>query len=245
MLVHLVLLASAIVLASSSGAAVNPPPTTSFWTWPNIINAGVACGTLGVTVLALWGKWLEYHIFGPKLTLSLFDPSGHPTVSRETRDGTIVGQHSSRYYHLQIRNKRKWALAKNVRVLLTDCKTPVADGSFSSILRGGPLQLAWQYHAVKPSFYRDIGPVSERCDVACLEQNPTSKRHEFRITCLFWPNDFEPTLREKGSLVISVKAAAVNGESPPLHLRIDWNGKYSETTADMAKNLIICEVKPA
>ena len=112
-----------------------------------IIQAIAAIGTLLIAILALWGGWIKFKFFGPKLAISLYHTEGDLTY---ITDGT-----PGRYYKLRVSNRRKWAPAKNVRVMLKKVFKPAADGAWSIQPFSGPLQMTWQWF---PPQYQTIGP---------------------------------------------------------------------------------------
>jgi len=64
-----------------------------------IIQALAAIGVLLIAILALWGGWIKYKFFGPKLDVSLYNTEGDLTY---ITDGT-----PGRYYKFLVNNKRK------------------------------------------------------------------------------------------------------------------------------------------
>jgi len=195
--------------------------------WELLIQGAVAVGTVAVAILAIWGEWVREKLAGAKLQVSLHDPEGELI---DVSDGT-----PSRYYHLKVRNGRRWAPAKNVRVLLTKINKSAADGSFQGVALSGPLQLTWQYpnfHSLFPT----IGP-DDICDLGYLQ-----KERFFKLSPYFFPNNFQGFLETPGKMRVEVIAVADNAESNPLLIEIAWDGQWSDDTIQMSKHLVIKEV---
>ena len=186
----------------------------------------MAVGTVAVAILAIWGDWVRERLAGPKLLLSLHDPEGEPI---NVSDGT-----PSRYYHLKVCNGRRWALGRNVRVLLTKINKPAADGAFQGVAHSGPLQLTWQYPHFHPLF-PTIGP-DDICDLGDLQ-----KGRCFKLSLHFFPNNFQGVLKEPGKMRVEIIAAADNAESKPLLIESAWDGQWSDDTNQMSKHLVIKE----
>ena len=164
---------------------------------------------------------------GPKLEVTLHDPEGEPISGG---DGT-----PARFYHLKIRNKRRWAPAHNVRVLLTKVNKPAADGSFPMAALSGPLQLTWQFPQFHPLF-PTIGP-NDICDLGNLQRG-----RAFTLSPYLTPNNFQGSLPAAGKMRVEVIAAADNAESSPLLVEIAWDGQWSDDTGTMSKHLVVKQV---
>lgn len=192
-----------------------------------IIQGAAAIGTIAVAIMAIWGEWVRGKVAGPKLQLSLHDPEGEPLT---LTDGT-----PARFYHLKVQNNRRWAAAKEVRVVLTKLNKPAADGSFPSAPLSGPLQLTWQhsqFHYVTSTIGRD-----DICDLGFLRRGLG-----FSLSPYVLANNFDGHLTTAGKMRAEVIAVADNGESSPLLIEIAWDGQWSEDTKEMSKHLVIKEV---
>ncbi len=194
---------------------------------------GVALGTIAVAIAAIWGDKLRDVFCAPRLIVSLLNPRGQPV--------STTGDYPTRYYHLQVRNERRWALAKNVRVLLTDLSRPVPGGAYQRTSQSGPLALSWQHLSYKGMFL-NIAHVAETCDLGHVEKQP-DVGPLFRLECFPWPNDFEGTLdKSGGDLRVHVLAVADNAVSEPLIVDIHWDGEWHDSEDEMSKHLIVSAV---
>ena len=197
------------------------------------IQLAVAVGTLVVAVVAIWGKRIEFLLgLGPKLILTLHDPQGElMPVSFSDGRSTLA-----RYYHLRVTNKHRWAQGNNVRVVITDLARPAADGRFVSQPLSGPLQLMWRFANFHP-LYSTVGPY-DICDLGHLQRG-----EKFMLTPLFSPSNFTTTVEANQKMRVEVKAIADNAESEPLCIEVSWDGQWSDDTLEMAKHLVVKEVK--
>jgi hypothetical protein len=81
--------------------------------------AFIALGTVVVAILAIWGERIRALIAGPNLEFKLHNPRGNLTERQNGR--------RTLYYHIKIENKRRWALARRVRVLLVGIAKRASD----------------------------------------------------------------------------------------------------------------------
>ena len=200
---------------------------TTYEIWNLIIQAAVGMGTLLVAALAIWGNLVRSWWSGPKLEISLLNPLGELTY---LTNGTPV-----RYYHLKVKNIRKWSPAQNVRVVLTKVFQPAADGSWVDRSFSGPLQLTWQFpqfHVQFPS----IGP-DDVSDLGCIP-----KGQRFSLTPYVIPNGFNGFVEANQSIRVEVTAVANNGQSKSLLIEIAWNGYWRDEAAEMRRHLVVKEV---
>jgi hypothetical protein len=113
---------------------------------------------------------------------------------------------------------------------------PAADGQFAIKPQSGPLQLKWQFAALRP-MQLTVGP-EETCDLGHLANGNC-----FRLELFVWPNSFAETVTANQRMRVELKAVADNAESPPLCVEISWDGIWSDDTPEMAKHLVLRKVK--
>ncbi len=190
-----------------------------------VVQALVAIGTIAVAISAIWGNFIRNKFYGPELSIKLLDNLGDLT---KTRDGV-----AGRYFKFKVENNRKWAPAKNVRVLLLRLYKPAADGKYAESAFSGPIQITWQWSSFQ---YQNIGPESI-CTFGYL-----IKGSNFELSTYVKPNNLERLIRANEKMIIVVKAVSDNAESNTLKVEISWNGKWSDGETEMSKNLVIKEV---
>lgn len=187
----------------------------------------VAFGTIVVAIIAIWGDFLRSVFAAPKLKISLFDKEGEPT---QYSDGRNV-----RYYHLLIKNIRKWAPAKNVLVHVVSLEKPNPDGEWQKAMYSGHVPLVWQFGDYYPG-YPSIG--RERiCDLGRITENGV-----FELKTLFRPNNFDGSVRRNQKIRVHLQAVSDNGHSNMLILEIAWDGNWSLEAKEMANHLVIKEL---
>ncbi len=192
--------------------------------WSIVIQALGTVATILVAILAIWGEYVRSRFAGPRLSLTLHDPEGE-AIARSSGEMT-------RYYHLKVSNRRRWAPARNVRVVLTSIIKPAADGTLPARRLSGPLQLTWQFPQIHPQ-YPTIGP-DDICDLGCLVRGKG-----FELTPYVIPNNFEGHLDQPGRMLVEVQAVADNAESKSLTIEVAWDGKWSDDTAEMRRHLVV------
>jgi len=164
--------------------------------------------------------------------VTLLNPDGE----RTTWTGPGIMPKPTRFYHLRIRNARRWAPARNARVVLTGLARTSADQSFATLPLSGPLQLQWQFAQSSPQ-YPVIGP-DHTCDLGHLESDSG-----FSLSTYVTPNNFQGIIRGDQRMRVEIRGLADNGESEPLLLEIAWDGGWSDDTVEMRRHLIVKTVK--
>jgi len=201
------------------------------WGWYIGVEIAGVLATLLLAVIAIWGPAIKACLLAPKLELFLHDPEGD-RIDMRAADGTTV---PSRWYHLRLTNKRRFAVAHNARVVVTAISRPAADHSMELQRRSGPIQLVWQHGRLLPQ-YLTLGP-DRICDLGRLE-----KDNAFRLELMLVPNNADPCVRKGEEMWVEVVGQADETETKPLLLSITWDGTWSEDTSDMKKHLVVKRV---
>ena len=199
---------------------------TTYKIWSLIVQGLVGVGTLLLAAVAIWGNLFRSWLSGPKLRVSLHDPTGELITLKDGR--------RARYYHLRVTSHRNWAPAHNVRLLLTKIFQPAADGRLVDRSFSGPLQLTWQFPEFHPRF-SFIGP-DDICDLGSI-----IKGERFAITPYVVPNNFTGYVGSNQRIQVEVVAVADNGQSQPIRLEIAWDGTWSDETEEMGRHLVVKE----
>lgn len=195
-----------------------------------IIQGLVAFGTLLVAITAIWGEYLRHLLAGPKLEIILENPRG-----------LIAGQGSNKrviLYQLKIINKRRWVVAKNVRILCTAISKKRPDASFTNEPMLFPIPLTWapsEFTSVESTFASE-----DLCDLG----NVVEGGGNFRLAARWWPNNYPGFLQANDAMRVRLCISGYNFKSKiPFDIEISWNGKWSDNLEEMAKHLIIKVVK--
>lgn len=199
-----------------------------------VIQIAVAVGTVAVAILAIWGDQVR-HIFGlgPRLHVSLDDPEGESIAIAEGGGRSTP----ARYFHIRVRNSHRWSQATNVRVVVVSLSRPAADGTLAPQPLSGPLQLMWRFSSFHPN-YSSVGP-EDIADLGYLK-----KGSPFTLTPFVTPANFKGSLSRNERLQVVVQAVADNAESKPIAVAVSWDGEWSDDTSEMAKHLVLKQVKP-
>lgn len=197
------------------------------------IQLAVAIGTIAVAVLAIWGERIRLLLgLGPELSLTLLDPQGE-LINMASEGGSAT---PTRYYHLRVTNKHRWAQATNVRIVITALARPVADGTLANQPLSGPLQLMWRFSNFHPLF-SIVGP-DDICDLGFV-----ARGGRFTLTPYVVPNNFRSVLEPNQRMQVEVRAIADNAESKPLCVDISWDGTWADGALEMAKHLVVKQVE--
>ncbi|MGD0382315.1 MAG: hypothetical protein ABSA77_02260 [Thermoguttaceae bacterium] len=188
-----------------------------------IIQAFVAIGTIAVVIVAIWGELLRP---GPKLEIIL-----------ENTKGVIHG--CSIHYQLKIINKRTRITAKNVQVHCTAIAKKRPDGSFSDEQMLYSLPLNWapaECTGLETTF------VSENlCDLGHVSE--VSK--QFMLAArYFWTDKYPGIIHANEAMRVRLHILSHNFKSKkPFDIEISWDGVWLNNLEEMAKHLIIKQVK--
>ncbi|MBI5291053.1 MAG: hypothetical protein HY872_04145 [Chloroflexi bacterium] len=191
-----------------------------------ILEGLVAIGTIAVAILAIWGDWFRDKFAAPKLVLQLRDTKGNLT-SQQDGQGVI-------YYHLIVQNKRSWAVARGVQVMLEGVWRRAADGSFKADTLAAELPLTWAFPQFSP-----LNPsVSDRkiCDFGCLAE----KDRLFKPSLYFYPNNFTGFVGANQAVRYSIRVVAENFNSgKAIVVEVSWDGLWSSDMAEMERHLVV------
>src|SRR4051812_15259495 len=102
-----------------------------------------AVGTIAVAVLAIWGDQLKAILVPHRLQLLPHNLRGQPT---KFQNGKRVI-----YYHLQVKNGRRFRTAHKVRVMLVGYARRGPSGEYREIPMLVPFQLAWAPQGITPT----------------------------------------------------------------------------------------------
>jgi len=197
-----------------------------------IFTALTALGTLAVALAAIWGDWLRSWLAAPHVVIQSHIP---PATLTRFNDGRRVI-----YYHLKATNTRRWAAARNCRVMLTAIYLLGPDQRFRAAPIPVPPQFVWAPAELTQividlsgEHVIDFGRIREGADR--FEPVLYSYAHDFKG--MLGPNE-----------AIRYELQAFSGGSPlgPSAIyEVSWNGHWSDNLDTMANNLTIAEVKAA
>src|SRR5258708_13150762 len=93
-----------------------------------IFQALIALGTFLAVMVALFGDWIKGRWFRPRLELVLERPRGVPQKTAIVSPDGSVRHVDARYYHLKVRNRKRWPIATHVQVHLLRIEEPRIGG---------------------------------------------------------------------------------------------------------------------
>jgi len=194
-----------------------------------ILNIFVAIGTVAVAILAIWGEWFRDKLVAPKLVIQLRDSKGHLT---NLQNGQKVI-----YYHLIVKNKRKWAIARGVQVMLEGVWLKAADGTFKAESLASELPLAWTW----PQFNPLAPNISDQknCDFGHLSESERVFIPELYII----PNNFRGYVAPNQAVRYSLRVKAENFTSGKTTVfEVSWDGNWSSDMVEMERHLVVKEI---
>jgi len=201
---------------------------TAYEWWTLAIRGAGVVASVIVAVLAVWGDFFRSRLAGPKLHVGLLNPDGERT--------SWTGNIPTRFYHLRVSNGRRWAPARNARVVVTKLARAAADQTFAVLPLSGPLQLTWQFPKTSPQ-YSVVGP-DHTCDLGYIRPD-----RDFTLSPYVTPNNFQGVVRAGDRMRVEIQAVADNAESEPLFLEIAWDGTWNDDTTEMRRHLVVKSVR--
>jgi hypothetical protein len=196
-----------------------------FW-WKWGVEFAVAVGTIGAVLAALFGHVFRAKVFPPKLTLQL--------IRRSELNYEGEEKIPTRYYHLRVVNSRRFAPAKEVRVVLLQVWEPGPDGRLQ-LTWDGDIPFSWRHQTVFP-LLRTIGPETY-ADLCCVK-----KGVGLRINLLIVPNNLRAMRSGASTLELALQARGIETESNILRVKVTWDGGWHDGEAEMARHLIVEEI---
>ncbi len=200
------------------------------------VSFGGMLGTWVIAALAIWGDRIRAALFKPTLKQVLLSSGGELT-KQSFKEGDRYYELDARYFHLRVTNA-SWTPAHDVQVLLTAVEKPAPDGSPERIYTGA-IPLVWRH----PQLYgvtRTVGSKTEAdADLFFLRAD------RLQLLLMLVPNNLDNTYQGETHIWVTTIARGVDGESAPLRLKIDWDGKWERGDAEIRQHLKIASVSVA
>lgn len=207
--------------------------------WMTAYTGLSALGTIAVAIMAIWGEWIRTTFVGPKLRISEFNFRGTVTdLNFFGPQQNLIGTSRAIYYHLEVRNLRSWAPAKDCRVMLRELYRKGSDGAFNPVRVVVPVQYVWTPSEWSPA-------LQTITDTAVFDFGRlTANSGMFEPTLYVTGGDFNGFIRGPGFIRYGLQIVAENAKPSPLQFfEVVWNGQWSENLDEMALNLRIREIE--
>jgi hypothetical protein len=173
-----------------------------FWLnwWVQLL---IGLSTLAAVLVALFGSWIRYKVYPPKLRIRLLSRDGEEADTQfqmpiDTGGGAIIYNGNvppipakSRWYHIHVSNDRRWAEATDVQVLLKRLEELDAAGQFK-VKWAGDIPLSWRnMHNLNAGVTKVIG-YPEDADLVALFSNGAKTTEPFlQLRPLIAPSPLE------------------------------------------------------
>jgi hypothetical protein len=194
---------------------------------PTWVAIAGAVGTWVIAIAAIWGEKIRSMLFKPDLRLDLKSPAGQFCT---LNDGT-----EARYYHLRATSSKAYPVPRDVWVVITAIDRVGPDGHPQRVF-SDEVPLGWCNRELHP-IRRTIGPKTQ-ADVDLL----FVREGVMKFMPLFPTTNFPATHSGETHLWVTAVAQGLDGESKPLHLKIDWDGKWERGDTEMARHLRVVPV---
>jgi len=209
--------------------------STQFW-WNWWVQLGVSLGTIAAALVALFGAAWRAKFFPPILRLALLRPDGEKTPVRldpPSATGAPSRMEDARFFHLSVKNERRWSPAHEVQVFLTRIESPGSDGSMT-IEWLGSLPMRWRHQEVFP-LTRVVGPTAE-CDLLGVVKGKFVELH-----ALIAPYNLQTRRPSPTHFIATFEARSSEANSPPLRIEVHWDGAWHDGDREMKRHFSIRE----
>jgi hypothetical protein len=184
--------------------------------------------SIAVVIIAVWGESIRAHFFKPALNLRIAKDCGEKELISLPGAAFV----EARYFRLIVTNAAAYPAAQDVEVLLTELDIRGPDGQPHSQFRGY-LPLSWQHQELY-SKTRTIGrSTAAAVDLLLLYPN------NLKLTPMISPFNLTATMAGVQHFWVTVVARGLNGESKPLRLQVDWDGKWEAGDTEIASHFKI------
>jgi uncharacterized membrane protein len=212
-------------------------PHWQFWTDQTVKGLGTLFTFLAVFV-ALFGSWLRYRIFPPRLSIGLSSTEGMEatvyTLDRATNEATPLTR--GLWYHVKVENDTRWQPVTGVHIFLRSIEAPDHSRAFKSIWQGYAA-LGWSHQGDKPE-PKTIGYPAE-CDLCHVIKDPL----EVRLSPLI-KGQVPDTFTTPFNFIFTLQARGVEADSLPRRFEISWNGKWSDDRTEMTRtNFVVKQLR--
>ena len=211
-------------------------PTLPPGFWPNwIVQLFIALGTVGAVIVALFGEFLRNWLMPPRLRLSVDSLEGVKTpvqLAWHDEGGNLQSRmEDGRYWHVRVRNERRWFAAHHVQVLLLQIEEPGPNGA-PQIKWAGEAPVLWENQEIYGAG-RAVGAAG-RVALCSVVGDKWLALHP-----LIMPLNMDAQRRAACVLTLTFQARGDEGDSPPLRVRVAWDGKWSDGAQEMRQHLTI------
>ncbi len=197
-----------------------------------IFSALTALGTLAVAIAAIWGDWFRSRWAAPRVEILPHNLRGTVTNFSQEPQRRVI------YYHLRAANSRRWAAAKNCRIILREVHRRGPDRKFHPILVSVPPQYVWAPAELTPIVVDLSG--EQQIDFGRVAEGNS----RFEPVLYGYPNDFLGYVGPDESVRYRLQAVAGGAPvGPPCVYEVAWNGQWSDNLDTMGLNLTITKVE--
>jgi hypothetical protein len=191
------------------------------------VNTLVAVGTLGTVAVALWGNYFKTKWWPPQFEAKIFRHEGEKTTFTRRDTGALVDH--TRFYHLQVSNKRTWSKATSVGVHLVRIEEPGLDDRLQ-ITWIGDLQIRCRHQEFYP-LKQEMGSEIDYDLCSITRTNPI---------LTLWPiipaNNLSRERRGPLRVVASFQVRSSEGNSDLIRVQMYWDGQWEDGDTEMQRH---------
>lgn len=201
--------------------------------WYMVVNALVAAGTIGAVFAALFGQAIRARFFPPIFETKILKLAGEPCPLTD-QTGKPVGD--GRYYHLNVRNTRRWTPATHSQLRLIRVETHGHDGQLQ-IKWDGDIPIRRRHQEFYPTeavigspIHYDLCAIQKTGAIPMLILEPIVPANNLPIQ---WSGDTH--------FIASFQLKCSERDSQVVRVQFDWDGTWQEGDAEIQKHFKLKE----
>lgn len=208
--------------------------------WTDVLTA---IGTISAVAAAVFVSFIP-KLFRPILEIGVRDAFGvRQQVLLEIPNSAYSRDAWAQYFHIEVRNQRRWVKAHNVAVFLLRMEEWTS-GKWVQVWAGGGLRLAWGHEYATGSL-RDVGPPASADLLHVVQDVDPAHSKWLQLTPTVQPYKLELRRRDPCRLRLTLRARSDESDSGLLVVLVDWNGQWADEPDAMAQHISVAAIKDA
>ena len=186
-------------------------------------------------LVAIFRDWFRVKLFSPNLSVTLDRQQGYLAdidLLWSDEDGTHHSRkEKARFYHLNVKNTRRWSKAQQVQLFLVAVEVHGEGGTVQESWTGN-IPLRWRYQESNP-LVQTIGHEAQ-CDLCTvvrgkwLELNP-----------LFRPDELPGPWKDAVTVHLSLQLRSLEIDLEPMKIGLIWDGKWEDGEIEIKRHFML------
>jgi hypothetical protein len=210
-----------------------------WWNWD--VQLATAVATFLAVLAALFLDWFRARFFPPSLVLSVVNERGawcDPSFVQIPGQPTAF-QTASRWYHVRVRNTRRWRSATAIDVYLLDYEIPNPAGQYVSQPIGAVPLTVRNEPVIRTG--RVVGPEIEWNLCSVWRENGPGGSPLLRLHPVFAITNMTVKTHQPFTVRLTLEARSIEVDSNRIRVKINWNGQWDDDETRMANHLRVTQ----